>query len=1678
MKKFLFLFFALFAMTFFAKAQTPILSEDFENGLPSGWTQIDANNDNYMWEHSSNPVSYHNSGVNLAGTGHNGSDGYVLSGSYSNASGQAITPDNWLITPSITLNGAATLSFWVCSQDASYSAEHYGVYISTTDNTSTSSFTLLQEWTIGQNREQTAWENHTINLSAYNGETVYIAFRHFNCNDEFILNLDDVTITVLTNDPTIVANPTSLTMPTLLGLPTSATVQIDGYNLTSTITASTSAPFEVSSDGTNYSSTASLAQTGGTLYVKYTPSAAGTDNGTITLTSGTTTVNITVTGTAIDCNLNIPYTETFEATSTALSCWTTQGNGTWSFGTGDYSSSTGAFEGSTNALITHSTTGNVTKLISPILVDVNQGLKLDFAYVMRSWAGDIDELRVYFRSAANSAWQQMAEFTDAAATWTVETVLIPGTVHQIAFEMTDNYGYGVGIDSVVFTPMTADYCFPVNNLTASNVFAREATLNWEGEASSYNVYEISGGTNTLVQNVTNTTIDLTNLTPTTNYTYGVTAICGSEESDMVTVTFTTQISCPVPTGLNVTYNPNEPTEVTLSWTENGTATEWQIVLNGDTTNIIDVYDNPYTLTDLVTDSIYTVMVRANCDIDDQSVWSPSVSFEPTTKTVIGSGNTTSTYLPTYCFYNYSLTEQIYTVAELGDAGLIESIDFFNNGSSALTRDLSIYMVSTTKDTFASATDWISANAADLQYSGNVTFAPGAWTTITLNGFIYDGLSNVAIIVDDNTGTYVSGVPFKVFETNKQALRVYSDGTNYEVTAPTYEGTIMNVKNQIRLAKGSLDGCLRPTSVTVSYTGGDEAEVSWNSDAATVNINVNGTVTNNVTSPYTLTGLDLATTYTIMLQAECSSTSISDWTNPISFTTDACLAENQCTITIEGTDSFGDGWNGNAINIMQGGAIIGNFTLTSGTSLTSSFNVCSGIPVSFSWVSGNYPSETSFEIHDGGNTVVFTGAGSDMVDGNTFFTLNNACPSCLPATGLTVDDATETSITISWTGTAASYDIYNGEDFVANVTANTYTFNGLTAATGYVFGVQAICSADDSATVATISTTTACVTTAINLPFTETFDLTSGSRDCWTTIDADNDGFGWTTLTDGTGAEQEAMLSYSYDNGTYAALNPDNWLVSPKLHSNAGSTVTMQWTVASAPSYPAEHYGVYVSTTTNNDTASFTMVDEWTISNGNAEVKNIDLSAYAGQDIYVAFRHHNCTDQYVLMIDNVQLYEGAYVPDTLTVTFAVNNAAMGTTNPAPGTYQYIAGDTVSFNAVANTGYHFVTWEYTLGSSTTVQTFDAQSAYFTASTFMSYGNVSFTAVFEAGNPDSTTITYAVNDATMGTTTPAPGTYTIYVGDNIQAAATPNAGYELTTWILDYSLNGTVTNIVTIASDDDDFENPITFGTVPQSFADAGASFIVTAVFAASTTPPTPYTVTLISADATMGTVSPAGATTVNEGSSFTATATANPGYHFVNWTDDNGNTFTTNPYTFTVNGNLTLTASFEANDPQVTYYNVNVTSADPTMGNVSSSASGQVAENTEVTVTATAFEGYRFVNWTNDAGTEVSTNNPYTFTVTADITLIANFELVDAIEDITLAQSINLMPNPADNFIEMRINSNVNVKEAVIYNAFGQIIQTVVLTDNHAHIDLSNMAAGMYFVRVNGDNVSATKKFIKR
>jgi hypothetical protein len=90
-----------------------------------------------------------------------------------------------------------------------------------------------------------------------------------------------------------------------------------------------------------------------------------------------------------------------------------------------------------------------------------------------------------------------------------------------------------------------------------------------------------------------------------------------------------------------------------------------------------------------------------------------------------------------------------------------------------------------------------------------------------------------------------------------------------------------------------------------------------------------------------------------------------------------------------------------------------------------------------------------------------------------------------------------------------------------------------------------------------------------------------------------------------------------------------------------------------------------------------------------------------------------------------------------------------------------------------------------------------------------------------------------------------------------------------------------------------------------------------------------------------------------------------------------------YTFTVNASRTLVANF-----QIQSFTVTAT-ANPTEGGIVR-GSGPYNYGTTCTVTATANEGFDFVNWTED-GNIVSTETAYSFIVTANHTLVANFTL---------------------------------------------------------------------------------------
>lgn len=174
-----------------AQNQVPVLSEGFDGGsIPAGWTVIDADNDNDTWTHSSAfPSSF------FAVPTHNGSSGSVYSGSINVQTYNPLTPDNWLVTPEVTLTGNSTLTYWMSISDGYYPGDYYGVFITTVSNPTPSDFTQLFVETMTSADD--VWGMRTVNLDSYAGQTVRIAFRHFNCTDGDILILDDVTVLTL-----------------------------------------------------------------------------------------------------------------------------------------------------------------------------------------------------------------------------------------------------------------------------------------------------------------------------------------------------------------------------------------------------------------------------------------------------------------------------------------------------------------------------------------------------------------------------------------------------------------------------------------------------------------------------------------------------------------------------------------------------------------------------------------------------------------------------------------------------------------------------------------------------------------------------------------------------------------------------------------------------------------------------------------------------------------------------------------------------------------------------------------------------------------------------------------------------------------------------------------------------------------------------------------------------------------------------------------------------------------------------------------------------------------------------------------------------------------------------------------------------------------------------------------
>ena len=286
--------------------------------------------------------------------------------------------------------------------------------------------------------------------------------------------------------------------------------------------------------------------------------------------------------------------------------------------------------------------------------------------------------------------------------------------------------------------------------------------------------------------------------------------------------------------------------------------------------------------------------------------------------------------------------------------------------------------------------------------------------------------------------------------------------------------------------------------------------------------------------------------------------------------------------------------------------------------------------------------------------------------------------------------------------------------------------------------------------------------------------------------------------------------------------------------------------------------------------------------------------------------------------------------TYTITTSSNPVEGGTVSGG-GTYNVDASATVIATPAA--GYRFVNW--TEGGSPV----SSIASY----TFIVTSNRTLIANFIQ------TFTIATSSSpASGGSTAGGGTYDS--GASATVTATPAAGYRFLNWTEGASI------VSTNAS----------YNFTVSANRTLVANFIQT------------YTISTSSSPTAGGTT--VGGGTYDTGSSATVTATPAAGYRFSNWTEGGSSVSTSASYTFTVLANRTLVANF------VQQFTIS-TSSSPTAGGTTGGG-GLFDNGTSATVTASPAAGYRFVNWTEGA-TSVSTNSSYTFSVSANRTLVANF-----------------------------------------------------------------------------------------
>lgn len=537
-----------------------------------------------------------------------------------------------------------------------------------------------------------------------------------------------------------------------------------------------------------------------------------------------------------------------------------------------------------------------------------------------------------------------------------------------------------------------------------------------------------------------------------------------------------------------------------------------------------------------------------------------------------------------------------------------------------------------------------------------------------------------------------------------------------------------------------------------------------------------------------------------------------------------------------------------------------------------------------------------------------------------------------------------------------------------------------------------------------------------LPFTDGFENNNTEWSCWTKIDVDHNGGSDASYWDRSTA---ANTSGGYHARHVDGVDQEDWLITPRLFLQPGrDNTTLTFNSREWLSYTS-YAGVWVSTGSDvNNLNAYTEV--WAQNHGSASWSTItiDLSAYQGQAIYIAFKCVGPGNSVLVWdIDDVSVTE-SWTPCGANATVPFSVAFENGLNSC----WYVIDDDHSGDNKC--------WQYDSSSQCMVHPWGPSGVFqkgmlFTPKINLPSGNDYVLKFYAKSQSSGANMSNKVRIAVDESGSPDPSHYStvlwtdqqfLGVWDEVEIPLSAYAGHVVTLcfdyegtyahkWYVDdvrieeeiaqYTItanannnawgtvtgggsynNGVTCTLTATPASGYQFQSWKKNGTVVST--NASYTFTVTenATYTAyfGEIPINYYTITTGVNPAGAGSVTGGG--TYQEGSSVTLTASANAGYSFSQWHDGN----TENPRTIMVTGNATYTANFTQDNYTVSVY------ASPTNGGTVTGG-GTFHYGETATLTATPANGYEFAGWS-----DANTDNPRIVTVTGDANYTAIFNEV--------------------------------------------------------------------------------------